>query len=476
MERKKIGEFHLPPKILRSFYQIAPQFYQNLRKFLIETSAFIGGILLFLGSFLFVFGVFRLFFINHLKNTREDPDEIIPQEPKEFPASFPKETSFEQERWSLPGFQSVFCPIRKVSSHDFNPYGQYHGGTSSRASLHQLQYYDFTEMADCIDSMNSIESFVKRMLIGLVDKVSSYFSAEYTNPSSATACLRNQEGDYYSVLQYSGRMFVSQKTAPLKDSSSWERIIHAAEKGNYLVLRNGEEMVFPLVSQAGTLGLIHLHLQAPISDRNLLKQLWEQIRKYGEQLLHVCVYERTHTDPESTLFNGIRFQEDLSRETARRGEKSIPPQLILIQIKGKLNQESSLLYGMLLRKTFPFPASAYRIGREFFAILTAEIPSEGIDISLEMFLAQTRQRERIHLCAGSAVPGREIRTPQDWFLQAQRALTQALEKGWDQHQASSPSRGATAYLNTSSDFLQSDELSNLSEKESSSFWRKFAVK
>ena len=92
-KEERPGEFRLPIKSLRAFYKATPQFYQDLRKFLIETSPFIGGMLLFLGSFLFVFGIFRLSFINHLRNTREDPDEIVPQEPKEFPASFPKETS-----------------------------------------------------------------------------------------------------------------------------------------------------------------------------------------------------------------------------------------------------------------------------------------------------------------------------------------------------------------------------------------------
>ena len=327
---------------------------------------------------------------------------------------------FEQELWNLPGFQSLLRPFKKgISADEFNLLeweSLYSDSTPSRLSSEQAySFRTFEIYSQGITSLNNLEAFVKEMLLSL---------AEYLRPCSVSACLRSRTGKYHLFLQLSGSVFFSEKSTEMK-GETWQKLIQGIESGEYVILNEGKELAFPLPSRCGPLGFLYFRCEESWRDnddnKEILEKLWCTIRKYGEGLLQACIYEQSTRDPESTLLNGMRFQEDLSREMACRLERNVPSHLILILLRGEIEPEAIDFCGKNLPLLFPFPQRVYRIGQNLFSILDSRNPGE-LKLKLSEFCTRMHQNFSLDILLSSAIPSLDLSTPQEWFEQAQKDL------------------------------------------------------
>ena len=329
---------------------------------------------------------------------------------------------FEQELWNLPGFQSLLPPSTEgISIDEFNPLKWENFYSDSAAPRFSSKHtYSFPSLgigthSQGLSSLNNLEAFVKEMLISL---------AEFLDPCSVSACLRSPKGKYHLFLQFSGNIFFSERSTEM-EGDSWQEIIKRIETGEYVILNEGKELAFPLTSRYGPLGFLHFRCEDSLDDKDnkkeILEKLWYTIRKYGESLLQACIYEQSTRDPESTLFNGMRFQEDLCREMACRLEKNVPSHLILIMLQGETNSETIAFCGRNLALLFPFPQRVYRIGQNLFSIIDTR-SWEDLKISLSEFRVRVQENFSFDISFGSAIPALDLSTPQEWFEQAQKGL------------------------------------------------------
>ena len=320
--------------------------------------------------------------------------------------------SFEQELWNLPGFQSLLHPSSfSIPVSEFNPWENFYKEEKGSASHEGLdwQLRAFPDFSGHIESMSNIEAFVRIMLSSL---------AKHLGPSLISAYLRNRSGEYYLILRHRGKLFVSEKNNRIEKEKE-ERFIQCVEKGEYLILENETEAVFPLPSRFGPMGLLHFQKEKGVIKEEILKKLWYEIRKYGENLLQACIYERLTVEPESTLLNGMRFQEDLRRETACRLEKNIPTHLVLLQFHSEPDSKLSAFFGQTLRQRFPFPARLYRITALLFAALISQNAVKKLEIMLMEFLTLVSREYPFELSLGSALPDYALKSPEEWFCLAQ---------------------------------------------------------
>ena len=340
----------------------------------------------------------------------------------EAPSMPPSTPPFEQERWNLPGFQSLLRPFRKgISADEFNlvKWESFYSDSSPSQSSSKQNYafpaLSLEKHGQALGSLNNLEAFVKEMLISL---------SEYLAPCSVSACLRSRSGKYHLFLQFSGSVFFSEKNTEM-EGGSWQAVIQRIETGEYVVLNGGQDIAFPLPSRFGPLGFLHFRCEEALANKDdkkdILEKLWYAIRKYGESLLQACIYEQSTKDPESTLFNGMRFQEDLNREMACRLERNIPCHLILVMLHGKVNAEALAACSKNLLLLFPFPQRVYRIGQSLFGILDTR-EAQGLKTKLSELRVSMQQTYGLELSFGSAIPVLELGSPQEWFEQAQKAL------------------------------------------------------
>ena len=342
-----------------------------------------------------------------------------PQKPKTLQTS-----AFEQELWNLPGFQSLLSPFKKgLSVDEFNPlnwqelYSNAGPGVSDPAETPFKHIYSFPSFGAYGQSLSNIEAFVKEMLVSL---------SEYLAPCSVSACLRSRTGKYHLFLQFSGSVFFSEKNTAM-EGKAWERIIKRIEKGEYVILNEGKDLAFPLPSRFGPLGFLHFRCEEAFfetkEDKEKLGRLWYSIRKYGESLLQASIYERSIRDPESSLLNGIRFQEDLAREMACRLERNLPCRLILVLLGGKGKEDSEAISALAqkLSLLFPFPQRVYRIAQSLFSILDTR-PLAELEKKLSELKTSLYGSSSLELSFGSALPALELSKTQEWFEEAQKGI------------------------------------------------------
>ena len=323
---------------------------------------------------------------------------------------------FQQELWNLPGFQSLLRPFAgKVSADEFNVWNMLYPTTdNSNFSLNNS--YFFLDLRFSSDEISNLEAFVKGMLLYLSENI---------GPCSIDAFLRDKKGDYHHYLQYSGNLFFSEKNRKIGNDSYWKRVIKDVESKNYVVVKQKKEWIFPIPSRFGPLGFLHICCEEALSmdnnEHDILKKLWYIIRKYGETLLQICIYEQSVVDTESGFFNGIRFQEDLRREMASKLENNNPNNLLLIELSGELTQLAISSSARQLRQLLPYPIRIYRIGQNILSIFINESLSKW-GPQLAAFKEYTHNNHNIEVSYGSALLDDKIDYPQEWFVQAQNAL------------------------------------------------------
>ncbi len=322
-----------------------------------------------------------------------------------------KNHSFAQLNWNLPGFQSLLRPFTgKLSADQFSPWEHFYNDFPKQNFSDQLTSYSFPYS---IEMTMNIDSFFRFMLNSL---------AERLGPGCASVCLRNQQGDYYLVLQHSGSLFVREKNTKLS-SSAWQKIISSIEMGNYVSLRDGEELAFPLPTRFGPLGLLHFRRESPLTNPQILEEIWPEIRKYGENLFQACIYEQACTDQQSTLYNGMRFQEELIHEMDSRLQKTVPTQLILVQFTKNYDDTAVPLCGKAIRHCFAAPARAFRIGYPLYSVLAAsDLDLTEIRKKLLELVSLVQTKYAIELQVGSAILSSDLNSPQAWFEAAKSSL------------------------------------------------------
>ncbi|MEQ9364629.1 MAG: hypothetical protein RIF32_10315, partial [Leptospirales bacterium] len=351
---------------------------------------------------------------------------------------------FEQERWNLPGFQSVMQPLRgKIRSEDLD-FFRHTGegrGFDNQSSLFDFRYYRFHDQPGYPEQTADIESFAKGFLTAVTD---------LAGHATATLFLRNRRGRYHATLRRSGSVFIS--GAALGTEPVAPHIVKQLEGGRYVVLQDGHEIYFPVpcrqessggrsdghgpigqgLTGQGVLGLIRMKSDRPLYNAETLAAAWYEIRKFGESLFQARVFEEAVSDPESTLNNGLTFHRDLLHEYSLKREVKNGRILMLVRFRGRSNPDSAQLFGLGLRSFFAAPFRLYRIAADVFAAMGPALPAEEIERRLGEFLDFIREQEAVDVNAGCALlmdDGAGPASPYEWFRQAGLALEQSEKTG-----------------------------------------------
>lgn len=307
---------------------------------------------------------------------------------------------FEQERWNLPGFQSVLAPVSEpVTSNELDFTSRYFplrdesreaGGTS----YFDFRYYRYHEQPGFPEDAANVESFAKSFLAAVEDCLGR---------ADITLYLRNRRGRYHAVLRRSGNIFIS-GAAVSEESTVPSKLIDKLGDGNYVALDDGREMFFPVPSRDGFPGMVRIRSEAPLYNRDALTEAWYEIRKFGELLYQARIFEQATSDSGSTLNNGLLFHRDLLHEFTLKREVRIARALTLIRFHGRTNPESFANLGLMLRAFFPSPWRRYRIAADVFAVLGPEMPAEELERRFGEYLTYVREREAVDLNVGVAGP------------------------------------------------------------------------
>ncbi len=368
----------------------------------------------------------------HIKNLDLlGKDTIISQEPDTHPKLYQRFGTILD--WNLPGFQSLFHSLDLGSAskneqgpHAPNPFELIYKNLSEESKIQEYKNSNHVSslfFLENLESLSNPENFLKGMLVSL---------AEYMKSCNLSVSLRDREGLYHKVLQFSGSLFISEKNR-LLEGEEWASLIENIEKGKYVVLESGEEFVFPLPSRFGLLGLLHFCSNEkgnPISP-NTLEKIWTQIKFFGETLYQLCIYESLTIEPESTLYNALCFQKELSSALAESIElRQFTPklyteafkQLVLLQIDGPQESKDFLLLGKALRELFPFPARLFRLSKNLFAILLHKRDSDEIHQRAMHLLKGSENKRILTIRLGWAGIEPQITNLQEWFEQARNNM------------------------------------------------------
>ena len=331
---------------------------------------------------------------------------------------------FEQERWNLPGFQSVMRPLRRGISADDVDFFAHRGrgrGFDNQSSLFDFRYYRFHDQPGFPEQIADIESFAKGFLTAVTD---------LAGHATVTLFLRNRRGQYHATLRRTGSIFISGATLGSEPVAA--HLVKQLEEGRYVVMEDGYEIYFPVPSRQGVLGLLRLKSDRPLYNSETLSRVWYEIRKFGESLFQARVYDEAVSDPESTLYNGLTFHRDLLHEFALKREVKTARMLVLLRFRGRSNRESVQLFGLGLRSFFANPFRLYRIAADVFAALGPELPADELERRLGEFLTYVREQEPVDANVGGAVLSDDGTGPgsaYEWFRQAALALEQCEKIG-----------------------------------------------
>ncbi len=378
---------------------------------------------------------------------------------------------FEQERWNLPGFQSVMQPLRRKIRPDDLDFFRHTGagrGFDNQSSLFDFRYYRYRDQPGYPEQSADIEAFAKAFLTAITD---------LAGHATTTLYLRNRRGHYHATLRRSGSVFIS--GAALGAEPVDPQLVRQLEDGRYIVLDDGHEIFFPVpcrqdhatrsadagdakdhgaVGQVpreqsslgrGMLGLIRMKSDRPLYNAETLAAAWYEIRKFGESLFQARVFEEAISDPESTLHNGLSFHRDLLHEFSLKRELKNDRMLLMLRFRGRSNPESVQLFGLGLRSFFASPFRLYRIAADVFALLGPALPVEEAERRLGEFLSFVREQEAVDLNAGSALlndDGAGPASAYEWFRQAAVALEDSEKTGLNRlRMYDTVQSGATAF-------------------------------
>ncbi|MCP5482959.1 MAG: GGDEF domain-containing protein [Spirochaetales bacterium] len=358
--------------------------------------------------------------------THRGSEAVAAKAPETEQSSIRQAYEFEQERWNLPGFQSVVSPVRRrlLPEHIHFPARHFargeHGDShdSATGSPFDFRYYRYAESPELPGAVADLESFCRSFLETLLDRL---------GPVDVTLFLKNRRGRFRPTMRKSGNLFVSGEALDEEPLSS--AVLKRLEDNHYVVMEQGHEIFFPLPSRAGLLGAIRIRSERPLYRPEQLSDAWFEIRKYGESLYQARIHEQATVDPASTLGNGLAFEQALRYEFALKREVRYARSLCLVQFHGRSNPESMLTYGMGLRAFFGYPQRLFRIAEDVCAVLGPEIAEEELDRLMGEYLGYLRNEAPVDITVGIAILEAEVRSAHDWFRRAARALEEANETG-----------------------------------------------
>lgn len=328
---------------------------------------------------------------------------------------------FEQERWNLPGFQSVYNPIQKtLSARDIDFTTGLSGQSMAEGDfLFAARYYKFAEAAEN-GMLTDIEGFARKFL----EEISERFG-----PVESVLYLKNHKDQFHPVLSKKSSTFISGPAVQARHRDLDPLLLAQLRDGNCVVSEDGLRVYLPLSAREGMLGAVALRSDRPLYKSRELSALWYEIKKYGEYLHQAKIYEQATTDPYSTLFNGLQFQHDLFNDFSMKKEVRYTRSLLIVQFCGRSNLDHMRLLGMGLRSAFGRPFRLYRIAQDAAAILGPVMTAEEMEERFREFLNFVRAQDAVDISVGCALLDDDVTGTDEWFRRATRALEDSKKVG-----------------------------------------------
>ena len=327
---------------------------------------------------------------------------------------------FQQERWNLPGFQSVYNPIQKsISARDIDFTAGGFGSMPEGDFLFAARYYKFAEAAEN-GLLTDIEGFARKFL----DEITERFG-----PVETVLYLKNHKDRYHPVLSKKNTTFISGPAVQARHRSLDPLLLRQLQEGNCVVSEDGLRVYMPLSAREGMMGIVVLRGDRPLYRSKELSALWYEIKKYGEYLHQAKIYEQATTDPYSTLFNGLQFQHDLWNDFTMKKEVRYSRSLVIVQFCGRSRLDDMRLLGLGLRTAFARPFRLYRIAEDAAAILGPVMTAEEMEERFREFLNFVRAQNAVDISVGCALLDDDVTNPEEWFRRATRALEDSKKVG-----------------------------------------------
>lgn len=320
----------------------------------------------------------------------------------------PEETGeavfFAQENWNLPGFQSV----GRISDAEKSSF------------QHSAGYFRLADYAP--EAGNDLTSYARRFL----EEVT-----EIAGEVEATLYLRNQRGQVEPCLGLRGELILNGTI--LEKYRPSPVTINRLKEHHCLLSEDGQRAYFALSDGEKLLGALGLFSREPLYNREDLSRINFLARKYARLLYQALLHEQATTDPESTLKNGIEFQNDLARCLLHRRNFRSPRMLLLLQFSIAAGAEEFRTIGPQLRQVFSPDFELYRIASDAVALIGPALDDERITVRLQELLDSLSHFRGITLAAGSARLDESLDRAQEWFDRARAALEESIAQGADRY-------------------------------------------
>ena len=308
-----------------------------------------------------------------------------------------------QERWSLPGFLALYSPLRELEPGPLS--------FSSREGLSIARDYRYETRPDDQGGFADLHALV-------LDLFARGARAE---PQEQALFLCNTNGDVFCYGRMLGDVLLRDGFRPLPDGP----LIDELREGGAVFSAEGSALYLPLFCVGGFIGYYVFLAGRPLFRRELVEELWFEVRRFSERALQGKLFDSAAREPESGLYSGALFHHDLAL-TCRLA----PPhsrQLALLQFGGSLPGAWAGI-GTLLTAEFP-GHTAYRIGLLHAALLGPSSTEAWFGEAIAAFLAILRTEARVDVSAGVAVLDEDVRAADAWFSRARVALIEAAEAG-----------------------------------------------
>jgi hypothetical protein len=164
-------------------------------------------------------------------------------------------------------------------------------------------------------------------------------------------------------------------------------------------------------------------------SKDKINNAWNQMRKNGEFLYQARAYEQFTTDPESTLYNGMRFRNDLQEAYNRSSQMIHPPVLMLIQFNDSCDQGTMSIRGIILRNIFGRSFNMYRVGKDVFAVMGVDPGSDVLMSFIRRYEESLEVQGQISCRSGASVLSLDITSVDLWFQYAGLSLEEAWQHG-----------------------------------------------
>lgn len=329
-----------------------------------------------------------------------------------------RDSNLEQERWDLPGFLSLMPVVS--DSRDIRFDTDLFSGSSGESgeSLFNFRLYSFSELPENFSVLTDVEAYCRHLL----ESVSSWGFDE----ERATLYLLNRNGEFRSVLQRKGHVFVSGDVLePWLPEEIRGRLTGEVPVSN----EDGTVLYFPLSACVGILGALRVDSLTPMFSKEKINTAWNHMRKYGEFLYQARAYEQFTTDPESTLNNGMRFRNDLRDAFNRRDGMVHSPVLILIQFNDSCDGGIMSVRGMTLRNILGSTFKLYRIAKDVFALISSDPGSDVLLNCMRRYELALELLGHSSIRTGAAVVSPDVTDVDSWFRYAGLSLEEARLNG-----------------------------------------------